>query len=122
MQQFIDSIISNFLHSLSQLYSILFLRVDFWIIWLIIIALGAFIALSIIWGIRAHQRPVSAGREDLVGRIAIVETDLNPQGLVLVEGERWRAVLDKGSAEPEDEVIITAVEGLKLMVTKGETA
>jgi membrane-bound serine protease (ClpP class) len=122
MQQFFESIISNFIISLSQLYSTLFIRVDPWIIWLIIISLIAFIAISIILGIRAHHKPVSAGREDLVGRTAVVDTALNPQGLVLVEGERWRAILDKGSAEPEDEVIITKVEGLTLRVNKGEIA
>ena len=120
MQQFIESIISNLIRSLSQLYSTLFLRVDPWINCLIIISLIAFIAISIIWGIRAHHKPVSAGKEDLVGRTAIVDTALDPQGLVLVEGERWQAILDKGSAELKDEVIVTKVEGLKLRVTKGE--
>ena len=121
MQQFIDSIISNFVRSLSQLYSSPFSRVDPWIIWLIIISRIAFITISIIWVIRAHHKPVSTGSEDLVGSIAVVDTALNPQGLALVKGERWQAILDKGSAEPEEKAIITKVVGLKLMVIKGET-
>lgn len=118
LQQFIESIISNLRVSLSQLSSILSLRVESWVIWLIVIAVVAFIIISIVWGIRAHHKPVSAGREDLVGRTAVVDTALNPQGLVLVEGERWSAVLDKGHAEPEEEVVISHVERLKLRVTK----
>jgi len=47
-----------------------------------------------------------------------VETVLAPKGIVFVEGERWTAVIDKGRAEPEEEVIITAVQGLKLTVTR----
>ena len=118
LQEFIESIISNLRVSLSQLSSILSLRVESWVIWLVVIAVVAFIIISIVWGIRAHHKPVSAGREDLVGRTAVVDTALNPQGLVLVEGERWSAVLDKGHAEPEEEVVISHVERLKLRVTK----
>ena len=122
LEQLIGSLISNLSRSLYQLYSSLFLRIEPWIIVLIVVTTAAFIAISIIWGIRAHQRPVSAGREDLIGRTAVVDTALNPQGLVLVEGERWSAVLDKGHAEPEEEVVITHVERLKLRVTKKESA
>ncbi len=46
---------------------------------------------------------------------------IDPKGVVLIEGERWRAILDGGHAEPEEEVIITKVEGLKLCVTKKDT-
>jgi len=122
LQQFIESIISNLRVSLSQLSSLLSLRVESWIIWLIVITVIAFIIISIVWGIRAHHKPVSAGREDLVGRTAVVDTALNPQGLVLVEGESWRAILDKGHAEPEEEVVISHVERLKLRVTKKGSA
>jgi len=96
-------------------------RVDTWFIILIVIGVIAFIAISIIWGIRAHHERVAAGREDLIGRTAVVGIALDPKGVVLVEGERWRAILDKGRAESEEEVIITKVEGLKLWVTKKET-
>ncbi|MDP2931429.1 MAG: NfeD family protein [Chloroflexota bacterium] len=97
-------------------------RVDTWFIIVLVIVVIAFTAISIIWGIRAHRKPVSVGREDLIGRTAVVDTALGPKGMVLVEGERWRAILDEGHAEPEEEVIITKVEGLKLWVTKKETA
>ena len=60
----------------------------------------------------------TAGREELIGKTAVVKIALAPKGVVLVEGERWTAVIDKGRAEPEEEVIITKVDGLKLMVTK----
>ena len=97
-------------------------RVDTWFITLIVIGVIAFIAISIIWGIRAHRKPVSAGREDLIGRTAVVDIALGHKGIVLVEGERWVAILDEGHAEPEEEVIITKVEGLKLWITKKKTA
>ncbi|MFC2122651.1 NfeD family protein [Bacteroidota bacterium] len=120
LEQLIESMISNLRYSLFQVYSSLS-QVEPWIPWiivLIVIATAAFIAISIIWGIRANRKPVLAGRENLIGRTAVVVTALEPKGLVLVEGERWRATLDKGHAEPEEEVIITKVEGLKFWVTK----
>ena len=78
----------------------------------------AFVVLVVYWSIRAHQNKVAAGKEELVGRTAVVEIALEPKGVVLVEGERWTATVDKGRIEPEEEVIITKVEGLKLTVTK----
>jgi len=88
-----------------------------------LIALGCIVAavaiyFVVIWTLRTYRKQVAAGREDLIGRMAVVKTALAPKGLVLVEGERWTAVIDKGRAEPEEEVIITKVDGLKLRVTK----
>ena len=96
------------------------LYVDTWVIIVIAIIIVVVIIFVVIWSIRAHQRQVSAGKEDLVGRTAVVEIALEPKGVVFVEGERWTAIADKGRVEPEEEVIITKVEGLKLRVTKKE--
>jgi membrane-bound serine protease (ClpP class) len=85
---------------------------------LLIILVVIFLVFVVIWVVRAHQRKVAAGKEELVGRTAVVEVALAPKGIVLIEGERWTAVIDKGRAEPEEEVLITRVDGLKLMVTR----
>ena len=96
------------------------LQVDLWLIILVVLLVAAFIAVAVIWGIRAHRRQASAGREELIGKTAEVEITLEPKGVVLVEGERWTAMLEKGRVEPGEEVIITKVDGLKLWVTKKE--
>ncbi len=93
-------------------------RLDPWLIAIVVIAMAAFFAVAIIWGIRAHRQQASAGREELVGKTAEVKTALEPKGIVFIEGERWTAILDKGRVEPGEEVIITKVDGLKLWVTK----
>ena len=77
-----------------------------------------FLYFVITWTLKTYRKQVSAGREELIGKTAVVKIALEPKGVVLVEGERWTAVIDKGRAEPEEEVIITKVDGLKLMVTK----
>ena len=89
-----------------------------WLIAVIIIGVIAFFAAAVYWGILAHRRQVSAGKEDLIGKTAEVMVALKPKGTVFVEGERWTAISEKGRAEPGEEVTITKVDGLKLWVTK----
>ena len=85
---------------------------------IIVLVFLAAIVLVIWLSIKAHQNRISAGKEDLVGRTAVVDIALEPKGIVLVEGERWTALSEAGTIKPEEEVIITKVEGLKLRVTK----
>ena len=89
-----------------------------WTLIVIAIIIVIVIVFVVIWSVRAHQKHISAGKEDLVGKTAVVDIALEPKGVVLVEGERWTAITDSGRAELEEEVIITKVEGLKLRVTK----
>lgn len=95
-------------------------HIDPWLIVIIAIGIIAFLAFTIIFGIRAHRQQISAGREDLIGKIAEANTVMEPKGIVFIQGERWAAILDKGRVEPGEEVIITKVEGLKLRVIKKE--
>ena len=96
------------------------LYVDTWLFVVIVIIIAIILVFVVIWSVRAHQKRVAAGKEDLVGRTAVVEIALEPKGVVLVEGERWTAIAERGRVESEEEVIITKVEGLKLRVTKKE--
>ena len=93
-------------------------QVEWWQITIVAVCIIAFFALVINRGIRAHRHQASAGREDLIGKTAEVKIALKPKGVVFIQGERWTAILDKGRIEPEEEVIITKVDGLKLYVTK----
>ncbi len=92
------------------------------VIWLITatVLIVAFTVLVIHRGIRAHRQQVSAGKEELIGKTAVVDIALNPKGVVFIEGERWTAISDSGQVEPEEEVTVTKVEGLKLRVSKKE--
>ncbi len=93
-------------------------QIDPWSIGIVAICIAAFIAITIIWGIRAHRHQASAGKEDLIGKTAEVKIALEPKGIVFIQGERWAAVSKTGRMEPGEEVIITKVDGLKLYVTK----
>jgi membrane-bound serine protease (ClpP class) len=89
-----------------------------WLIAVVVILVAAsvaFVVHRIIW---AHRRQAYTGREELVGKTAVVRATLDPEGMVLFKGENWTAVSEKGRVKPGEEVIITRVEGLKLYVTK----
>jgi membrane-bound serine protease (ClpP class) len=96
------------------------LIISAWLLALIVVIVIIIVVLVAFLTVRTYRYKVSAGREDLVGRTAVVEVALDPRGVVLVEGERWTATLDKGRAEAEEEVIITKVDGLRLTVTRKE--
>ncbi|MBI1725348.1 MAG: hypothetical protein HYR52_06915 [Candidatus Tectomicrobia bacterium] len=48
--------------------------------------------LVLAWSVwRVHRRPAVTGREGLIGRKAVAETALRPEGMVRCRGELWRA-------------------------------
>jgi membrane-bound serine protease (ClpP class) len=96
------------------------LSIDIWVVVLIIVIVVIFLIFAVYWSVLAHRRKVASGKEELIGKTAVVEVALEPRGVVQVEGELWTAILDKGKAEPEEEVVITGIEGLKLSVTRKE--
>lgn len=93
--------------------------------WNLIVGVAIVVAVLVglvIWAIvRGQLRKVTTGAEALIGRVAVAQTGLNPKGMVLVEGEHWAAKVDSGKVEPGEEVIVTEIEGLKLVVTKKKT-
>jgi membrane-bound serine protease (ClpP class) len=93
---------------------------DAWLIVVIVICGAALLVFVVQRVVQAHRRQVSAGREELVGKTAEVETELDPKGIVLIEGERWAAISEKGRVKPGEEVTVTKVDGLKLRVVKKE--
>lgn len=92
--------------------------IDGWLVILIILCVVLFIIIAVIWGIKAHKYKISAGREDLIGKIAEVRTALEPRGTVFIQGEQWTAISESGRVEPGEEVIINKVDNLKLYVIK----
>ncbi len=78
----------------------------------------AFIIFVIYAIIKSQKRKLATGRDDMIGKIAITQTTLNPKGTVLAEGELWTAIAEGSKIKADEEVIITKVEGLKLWVTK----
>ena len=73
----------------------------------------------LVWAVvRGQGRKVATGLEAMVGQVVNVKTALSPEGMVVAEGELWRAEIDSGTAQPGEEVVIQRVDNLKLYVTK----
>ena len=78
----------------------------------------AFVIFVIFAIIKGQRRKLTAGVEDMIGKVAVTQTVLNPKGTVQAEGEIWTAIAEGSRIEADEEVIITKVEGLKLWVIK----
>ncbi|MFC2034564.1 nodulation protein NfeD [Chloroflexota bacterium] len=89
-----------------------------WLIAIIAVIIATFFAFIINRVIRAHHRQASTGREELIGKTAIVKVTLEPEGTVLFKGERWTAISESGRVEPGETVIINKVDSLQLYVVK----
>jgi len=83
----------------------------------VVITSGAFIIISN-RVVKAQRLSVTTGPESLFGHTATVRTPLEPSGTVMVEGELWQADLNQGKAQTGEDVIVTAINGLRLIVTK----
>jgi membrane-bound serine protease (ClpP class) len=91
---------------------------DPWVIPTVASVIGGIIGFIVYRIVRTHRQQVKTGKEELVGKVAIVKRNLAPEGMVLFKGELWTAIMDKGLAKIGEEVTITKSEGLKLYVTK----
>jgi membrane-bound serine protease (ClpP class) len=64
---------------------------------------------------KARQRPMVAGREELIGAMGTALTDFERQGDVFVHSERWNAV-STSPLQAGQEIVVTGIEGLTLQV------
>ena len=89
--------------------------------WATIIAVAlltaGFFAFAIAKAIAIQRRKPVTGMDGLLGQTAEVRQPLNPAGLVLVEGELWRAESDAGPVPAGAQVLITGYQGFRLCVS-----
>ncbi|SDY72980.1 nodulation protein NfeD [Nitrosomonas sp. Nm58] len=76
---------------------------------------AGFFLLVVSMAIKARQRPVVSGKEELIGNVGEVTDDFDSEGWIRVHGELWRAKsnvpLHRGQ-----KVRVTAMKGLMLQV------
>jgi len=89
-----------------------------WLIAVVVLLVAGFFAFAIQKVLKARRRQAATGREELIGKTAVVREALDPEGEVFFKGELWTAVSEKGRVKPGEEVIINKVDGLTLYVTR----
>jgi membrane-bound serine protease (ClpP class) len=94
------------------------LRVNVWKLVPVILAFAAFVVALVRLVVQAQRRRAQTGAEGLAGKAGAAETDLDPEGWVIVQGERWRARAGDRVSRGET-VEVLSVEGLLLRVRKG---
>jgi membrane-bound serine protease (ClpP class) len=94
------------------------LRVSPWKLLPAVLVMAAGTTLLVRMVIQAQRRRPVTGVEGMVGLRAIADSDLDPEGWVIVQGERWKAAAEERVARGEP-LQVVSMEGLRLRVRKG---
>lgn len=68
--------------------------------------------------VRVHSRRAVTGKEGLIGKIGIAQTDLTPEGKVFVHGELWKAEAEENVPKGSKVRVIKILDGLRIKVSK----
>jgi membrane-bound serine protease (ClpP class) len=71
--------------------------------------------------VQSQRRHSVTGVAGMLGARGVADTELQPEGWVLLMGERWRGVAD-APLPAGSPVQVTSVDGLRLRVKKAEEA
>jgi len=64
-----------------------------------------------------HHKKSSSKRLNVIGAIGVVDTELDPEGAVIVNGELWRARLNDGPSMPgKARIRVVGAKGHLLLV------
>ncbi|HTY81605.1 MAG TPA: NfeD family protein, partial [Dehalococcoidales bacterium] len=84
------------------------------------------VAVMLVWGIvcvlififttNVLNKHPEMGLTSMVGLVGEVAAALDPEGQVVIKGERWQAVSEEGKIEAGEEIVVTGERGLQLTV------
>ena len=92
-------------------------QVSKWLIYGLAAGIGAFFLFVVTSIIRVRLQPALV-TTTLVGRKAVARSPLDPTGMVFLNGEYWSATAEEGRVEPGERVVVTGMDGLRLIVSK----
>ena len=93
-------------------------RVNPWLIAAVTVIITGLFGFVINRAVSIHRKQATTGREELIGKTALVKVALDPAGTVFYKGERWSAVSEEGIVKAGEEVVIDRMDGLTLHVKK----
>lgn len=96
---------------------------SFWAVVATVIGVMLFYLFAMTTIVRSRFGTPTIGREHLVGAVGTAESALNPDGVVLIDGAKWRARSHRAAVVAAGEQIeVLSVEGITLQVAPRETA
>jgi membrane-bound serine protease (ClpP class) len=88
-----------------------------WMVILAVVASVTFIWYSLSTVVRARFATPTVGREEMIGKRCLAVSDLDPEGIVMIDGARWTATTDRGVAVGSGAAVeIVGLTGLVLEV------
>lgn len=80
------------------------------------LATGGFFAFAVAKAVAIQRRPAAVGMTSMIGLTGVVRQPLAPQGVVLVNGELWKAESESGALPLDALVVVTGQNGFQLRV------
>jgi membrane-bound serine protease (ClpP class) len=90
---------------------------NWWAVVLTVVGIMLFYLFAMTTIVRSRFGTPTLGREHLVGMAGIAETSLHPDGVVVIDGAKWRARAHRAAGvEAGSDIEVLAVEGITLQV------
>lgn len=86
------------------------------VVFSVAIALGVFFLIIVGAAARTRAMPKRSGSDALIGAVGIARTDLDPEGMVFLQGELWNGRSIAGPIAKGERVRVTALRGIHLDV------
>ena len=91
--------------------------VSLWLVLTVVVVTAVFFLVVVAAAVRAMRRRSTTGAEALIGRLGRAKSDLSPEGVVILDGELWRARAVSTDVIASDSTVrVVAREDLKLRV------
>lgn len=68
--------------------------------------------------LKTRRMPAVIGERAIVGSHALARSDLDPEGFVMLRGERWRAIAEDAPIGSGESVEVVGIDGLELRVRR----
>lgn len=94
-----------------------YLRVSWSVILVTVLAVTGFFVVAVTKSLAVHRRRPTTGVEGLIGVKGTAESEIDPEGKVLIRGEYWNARSDEPIGAGS-RVTVEAVEGMQLKVKR----
>jgi len=91
-------------------------QVSRWLVVAVGVVFAGFFAMVATALLRMRRMPASMGVRAMIGQRATARSPLDPEGIVFIKGERWKAVAEDGPVLEGDTVEVVDVKGLTLFV------
>ena len=90
---------------------------SWWIVLVVVAGVALFYAAALTTIVRSRFSTRTIGRDQLIGRTGVAADDLEPDGVVVVDGARWRARSHREAGIGSgDGITVEGIDGLVLLV------